>query len=43
MAWFKKGLLTFQKMVLEYVSGMQNTAHIFRDIDKDKDEYQLPL
>lgn len=43
MAWFKKGLLTFNKMVLEYVSGMQNTAHIFRGIQKDKDEYQLPL
>lgn len=30
-------------MVLEYVSGMQNTSSIFRDIDKDTATYNLPL
>ena len=43
LARYRKGLLQFQKTVLEYVSGMQNTAHIFRDIEQDTDEYQLPL
>lgn len=43
LAWFKKWLLIFQKMVLEYVSWMQNTSSIFKDIDKDTATYQLPL
>lgn len=30
-------------MVLEYVSGKQNTSSILRDIDKDTATYQLPL
>lgn len=43
LAWFKKGLLIFQKMILEYVSGQQNTSSIFKDIDKDTATYQLPF
>ena len=43
LAWFKKGLLTFQKIILEYVSGMQNTSSIFQDISKDTATYNLPL
>lgn len=43
LAWFKKWLLVFQKMVLEYVSGMQNTSSIFQDISKDTATYNLPL
>ena len=43
LAWFKKGLLVFQKMILEYVSGMQNTASAFYDITKDTATYNLPL
>ena len=43
LAWFKKWLLVFQKMVLEYVSGMQNTASVIKDIEKDNAVYELPL
>ena len=43
LAWFKKWLLTFQKMILEYVSGMQNTSHVFTDLVENQDEYELPL
>lgn len=43
LAWFKKWFLTFQKMILEYVSGMQNTSSIFRDISKDTATYNLPF
>ena len=43
LAWYNKWLLIFQKMMLEFVSWQQNTAHVFRDIDKDVDEYELPL
>lgn len=43
LAWFKKGLLTFQKMILEFVSGMQNTASVLQDIEKDTAVYKLPL
>ena len=43
LAWYKKGLLIFQKMVLEYVSGQQNTESVIRDIDKDTATYTLPL
>lgn len=42
LAWFNKWLLTFQKMILEYVSGKQSTSVIYRDIEKDKDQYRLP-
>jgi hypothetical protein len=30
-------------MVLEYVSGMQNTASVIKDIEKDNAVYELPL
>ena len=43
LAWFKKGLLTFQKMILEFVSAKQNTASIIKDIEKDVAVYDLPL
>ena len=43
LAWFKKWLLVFQKMVLEYVSGMQNTSSVIQDIEKDEAVYKLPL
>ena len=43
LAWFNKWLLIFQKMILEYVSWIQNTSHVFQDIVKDQDEYLLPL
>lgn len=42
LAWFNKGLLMFQKMILEYVSGKQSTSVIYRDIEKDTDQYGLP-
>ena len=41
LAWFKKGLLIFQKMMLEYVSGKQNVQNIFMDIEKWKSTYKL--
>ena len=43
LAWFKKWFLIFQKMVLEYVSGMQNTSSVVQDIEKDQAVYKLPL
>jgi hypothetical protein len=43
LAWFKKGLLIFQKMILEYVSGQQNTSSVIQDIVKDQATYSLPL
>ena len=43
LAWYKKWLLIFQKMMLEYVSGMQNTSHVFQNVVEDQDEYALPL
>ena len=43
VSWYKKWLQIFQKTMLEYVSGMQNTSHVFQDIAKDTDEYELPL
>lgn len=43
LAWFKKGLLTFQKMILEYVSWQQNTSSVIRDVVKDQATYSLPL
>ena len=43
LAWFKKWLLIFQKMILEYVSGMQNTSSVMQDIVKDQSTYSLPL
>jgi hypothetical protein len=30
-------------MVLEYVSGMQNTSSVIQDIEKDEAVYKLPL
>ena len=43
LAWFNKWMLIFQKMILEYVSGKQNTSSIVSDIEKDVAEYELPL
>lgn len=42
LAWYNKGLQIFQKTILEYVSGMQNTSVSYADIQKDVDEYSLP-
>lgn len=42
VAWYNKGLQIFQKAILEYVSGMQNTSVSYADIQKDVDEYSLP-
>ena len=43
LAWYKKGLLIFQKMILEYVSARQNTSSVVQDIVKGQSEYALPL
>lgn len=43
LSWYKKWLLQFQKTVLEYVSWQQNTSHVFKNIEKWKDQYNLPL
>lgn len=43
LSWYRKWLLQFQKMILEYVSWMQNTSHVFRKIEKDVDRYELPI
>ena len=43
LAWFKKGLLIFQKMILEYVSWQQNTSSVMQDVVKDQATYSLPL
>jgi hypothetical protein len=42
LAWFNKGYLIFQKMILEYVSGKHNTSVTYRNIEADVDEYPLP-
>lgn len=36
-------MLIFQKMIMEYVSWMQNTSSTVQDIVKDTAVYQLPL
>ena len=41
--WFNKWLHEFQSKLLEFVSWKNNTAHRFKDIEKNKDEYELPL
>lgn len=43
LAWFKKWMLVFQKMILEYVSWMQNTASVIKNVEKDNAVYELPL
>ena len=43
LAWFKKGLLIFEKMLLEYVSGQQNTSSVVNDISRNTATYSLPL
>ncbi len=43
MAWFKKWLLTFQKMILEFVSAKQNTSSVLGDIEEWESVYKLPL
>ena len=42
LAWFNKGMLIFQKMILEYVSWKQSTSVTYADIKMDTDEYPLP-
>ena len=42
LAWFNKGLLQFQKAILEYVSGKHSTSVAYSDIYADQDEYSLP-
>ena len=43
LAWFNKGLLIFEKTMLEYVSGKQNLANAVQDISEWVSEYSLPL
>lgn len=40
---YNKGLHIFQKYLLEYASGLLNTSVRFQNIQKWKDEYDLPL
>lgn len=42
LSWYNKWLLIFQKALLQYVSWKQNTSVIFKDIEKDQDQYRLP-
>lgn len=43
VAWYKKWLLQFQKMILEYISWQQNTSSVLANIVKDQANYSLPL
>lgn len=43
LAWFKKWMLTFQKMILEFVSAKQNTSSVVQDIEAWEAVYKLPL
>lgn len=43
LEWYNKGLHTFQKYLLEYASWLLNTSVRFQNIQKWKDEYDLPL
>lgn len=43
VARYNKWLRQFQKTMLEYVNGMQNTTSSFSNTRKDKAEYNLPL
>ena len=43
LAWFKKGMLTFQKMILEFVSAKQNTSSVVQDLEAWEAVYKLPL
>ena len=43
LAWFNKGLLIFEKMILEYVSAKQNTSSLVQNITKGESIYELPL
>lgn len=43
LARYKKWMLIFQKMMLEYVSWMQNTSSVVQDVVKDTATYSLPL
>ena len=43
LAWFNKWMLIFQKMILEYVSGKQNLATMYTDIQTWESEYDFPL
>lgn len=43
LAWYNKGLQIFQKAILEYVSWKQSTSVTFANIEKDVDQYPLPV
>lgn len=43
LKWYNKWLHLFQKYLLEYASWQLNTAVRFQNIQKGKDEYDLPL
>jgi len=43
LAWFKKWLLTFQKMILEFISAKQNTSSVVQDLQAWEAVYKLPL
>ena len=43
LAWFKKGMLTFQKMILEFVSAKQNTSAVVQYLEAWEAVYKLPL
>jgi hypothetical protein len=36
-------MLIFQKMIMEFVSGQQNTSSVIQDVTKDQATYSLPL
>lgn len=43
VARYNKGLQIFQKTILEYVSGKQNSSVTYANIVRDQDEYPLPV
>lgn len=43
LARYNKGLQIFQKTILEYVSGKQNSSVTYANIVRDQDEYPLPV
>lgn len=43
LQWYNKWLHNFQKALLEYASWLLNTSVRFQNIEKGKDEYNLPL
>lgn len=43
LAWYNKGLLIFQKMILEYLSWQHNVSSTVKNIQKDVSEYSFPM